>query len=64
MHVGIKLRRTRTSKKDANKQRWLELQQTLHYRVAMGQEGTSSTALWPPEGALYPREVPKKAHPA
>jgi len=34
LHVGIKLRRTRTTKKDANKQRWLDLKETLHYQVA------------------------------
>ena len=34
MHVGIKLRKTRTSKKDANTQRWLDLKQTPHYRAA------------------------------
>lgn len=34
LHVGIKLRRTRTTKKDANKQRWLLLKATHHYQVA------------------------------
>ncbi len=34
LHVGIKLRRTRLSKKDANKERWLELQKTPYYRAA------------------------------
>ena len=34
LHVGIKLRRTRTTKKDPNKQRWLDLQATAHYQVA------------------------------
>ena len=34
LHVGIKLRRTRTTKKDANKQRWLELQDTPQYQEA------------------------------
>jgi len=34
LHVGIKLRRSRTTKKDPNKQRWLELQETKHHQVA------------------------------
>ena len=34
LHVGITLRRTRTAKKDASKQRWLDLKQTHHYQVA------------------------------
>lgn len=34
MHVGIKLRSTRTRKKDPNKQRWLDLKKTPKYRAA------------------------------
>lgn len=34
LHVGIKLRHTRTTKKDANKQRWLDLQATPQYQEA------------------------------
>lgn len=34
MHVGIKLRRFRTTKKDANKQRWIALKQTAQYQAA------------------------------
>jgi len=34
LHVGITLRRTRTSKQDPHKERWLELVQTPHYRAA------------------------------
>lgn len=34
LHVGIKLRRNRTTKKDASKQRWFDLQATQHYQVA------------------------------
>jgi hypothetical protein len=35
MHVGIKLRRTRTQKKDPNKERWIALKQTRHYQTAI-----------------------------
>lgn len=35
MHVGIKLRKSRTEKKDPNKERWIALQQTQHYQVAV-----------------------------
>ena len=35
MHVGFTLRKTRTQKKDPNKQRWIDLQQTPHYQVAV-----------------------------
>jgi IS5 family transposase len=34
LHVGITLRRNRTTKKDPNKQRWLDLKETPHYQVA------------------------------
>jgi len=34
MHVGIKLRRFRTSKKDPNKERWIEIKESARYRVA------------------------------
>ena len=34
MHVGISLRRTRTTKKDANKERWLALKATPQYQEA------------------------------
>lgn len=34
LHVGIKLRKTRTQKKDPNKQRWIDLLQTPYHRVA------------------------------
>jgi len=34
LHVGINLRRNRTTKKDANKQRWVELKETHHYQAA------------------------------
>ncbi len=34
MHTGIKLRKNRTEKQDPNKQRWLDLVQTPHYRAA------------------------------
>jgi len=34
MHVGISLRRTRTAKKDANKERWLALKATAQYQQA------------------------------
>jgi len=34
MHVGINLRRFRTSKKDANKERWIALQATSEYQEA------------------------------
>ena len=34
MHVGIKLRRFRTSKKDPHKERWIKLKESSRYRVA------------------------------
>jgi len=34
MHVGIHLRRTRITKKDNNKQRWIALKETPHYQEA------------------------------
>ena len=35
MHVGVKLRKTRTQKKDPNKERWIALKQTPEYQVAV-----------------------------
>ena len=34
MHAGISWRKTRTQKQDPNRQRWIDLQQTVHCRVA------------------------------
>ena len=35
MHVGISLRKTRIQKQDPHRPRWIDLQQTVHCRVAV-----------------------------
>ena len=39
-HDAIKLRRFRTTKKDANKERWLKLQADPHYQEGLSQRYT------------------------